>query len=86
MVPEELEDEDMMEMLNAGLVRVIIVDDWKARTWAQILPNVRVNDQAAVGTGGVVGGPSARRAPSFAPSSEAFYEKLRGRRGCTRSG
>jgi hypothetical protein len=31
LVPDALEDEDMMEMLNAGLLEIIIVDDWKAR-------------------------------------------------------
>ena len=40
-VPESLEDEDMMDMLNAGLLQYIVVDDWKARMWAQVLPKVR---------------------------------------------
>src|SRR5262249_42164616 len=31
LVPDALEDEDMMEMLNAGLFDAIVVDDWKAR-------------------------------------------------------
>jgi membrane-bound lytic murein transglycosylase MltF len=34
-VPDELEDEDMMEMLSVGLLEYIVVDDWKARMWAQ---------------------------------------------------
>jgi ABC-type amino acid transport substrate-binding protein len=29
LVPDALEDEDMMEMLNAGLLEAIVVDDWK---------------------------------------------------------
>ena len=33
-VPDELEDEDMMEMLNVGLLDYIVVDDWKATMWA----------------------------------------------------
>ena len=39
-VPDELEDEDMMEMLNVGLLDYIVVDDWKARMWAQVLPKI----------------------------------------------
>jgi membrane-bound lytic murein transglycosylase MltF len=54
-VPDALEDEDMMEMLSAGLLGVIIVDDWKAKMWAQILPRVKVNEQVAVREGGKVG-------------------------------
>ncbi len=55
LVPDSLEDEDMLEMLNAGLLEAIVVDDWKARIWAQVLPKVKVNEQATVRTGGMVG-------------------------------
>src|SRR5215467_14978111 len=33
-VPDSLEDEDLMEMLDAGLIELLVVDDWKARMWA----------------------------------------------------
>jgi len=38
LVPDALEDEDMMEMMNAGLLEAMVVDDWKAKMWAQVLP------------------------------------------------
>ena len=44
LVPDALEDEDMLEMLNAGLLQAIVVDDWKASMWAQVLPKVKVHD------------------------------------------
>ena len=37
-MPDALEDEDMLEMLNAGLLQAVVVDDWKAKMWAQVLP------------------------------------------------
>jgi membrane-bound lytic murein transglycosylase MltF len=55
LVPDELEDEDMMEMLNAGLIEHIVVDDWKARMWAQVLPSIKVNDGAVLREGGRIG-------------------------------
>jgi membrane-bound lytic murein transglycosylase MltF len=55
LVPDALEDEDMMEMLSAGLLEVIIVDDWKAKMWAQILPKIKVNERIAVREGGKIG-------------------------------
>jgi membrane-bound lytic murein transglycosylase MltF len=73
-VPDELEDEDMMEMLNAGLMQAIVVDDWKANMWAQILPNVRVNEQAAVGTSGVVGWAIRKDSPELRAVLETFYK------------
>ena len=45
----------MMEMLNAGLLEAIVVDDWKAGMWAQILPKIKVNEQAVLREGGQIG-------------------------------
>ena len=55
LVPDALEDEDMLEMLNAGILEAIVVDDWKAKMWAQILPKIKVHEQAAVREGGKIG-------------------------------
>jgi membrane-bound lytic murein transglycosylase MltF len=55
LVPDALEDEDMMEMLNAGLLQAIVVDGFVARMWAQVLKNIRINERAAVRTGGQLG-------------------------------
>jgi len=37
-----IQHEDMMEMLNVGSLEAIVVDDWKAKMWVQLLPNLRV--------------------------------------------
>jgi membrane-bound lytic murein transglycosylase MltF len=50
--PEELEDEDMLEMLNAGLLRIVIVGSHIAIFWKQFLPRIHLNPQAAVLTEG----------------------------------
>ena len=52
--PETLEDEDLLEMLNAGLVAILIVDKHKADFWKQIFPKLTVQDNVAVRTGGEV--------------------------------
>jgi ABC-type amino acid transport substrate-binding protein len=41
LLPDALEDEDAMEMLNVGLLQILVVDDWKARMWAQMLPQIK---------------------------------------------
>jgi membrane-bound lytic murein transglycosylase MltF len=64
-VPEALEDKDMMEMVNAGLLEIIIVDDWKAKMWAQILPNILVNEQAALREGEIVGTAIRKNSPEL---------------------
>jgi membrane-bound lytic murein transglycosylase MltF len=47
-VPETLEDEDLMEMVNAGLVSLVVVDDYKAELWAKIFPGLRLHPEVAV--------------------------------------
>jgi membrane-bound lytic murein transglycosylase MltF len=66
LVPDALEDEDMMEMANAGLIDILIVDDWKAKLWAQILPKLRVNDRVAVREGGHIGWAIHKERPKLA--------------------
>jgi membrane-bound lytic murein transglycosylase MltF len=50
--PETLEDEDLLEMLNAGLVSLVIVDKHLADFWKQIFPKLTVHDNIVVRTGG----------------------------------
>jgi membrane-bound lytic murein transglycosylase MltF len=72
-VPDALEDEDMMEMLNAGLFDAIVVDDWKARIWAQVLPKIKVNDGAVVRSGGLVGWAVRKDSPKLQGIVNEFY-------------
>ena len=73
LVPDALEDEDMMEMLNAGLLEAIVVDDWKAKMWSQVLPKIKVNEQATVRTGGQVGWAIRKGSPQLTAVIEEFY-------------
>jgi len=72
-VPDALEDEDMMEMLNAGLLELIVVDDWKAKLWAQVLPNVRVQSQIAVHEGGKIGWALRKDSPKLGAALTEFF-------------
>src|SRR4029453_17343017 len=48
--PEVLADEDLLEMVNAGLVPATIVDDYIAAFWQQVFPGIVLNRSAAVRT------------------------------------
>lgn len=73
LVPDALEDEDMLEMLNAGILEAIVVDDWKAKMWAQILPKIKVNEQAAVREGGKIGWAIRKGSPKLEAEILDFY-------------
>jgi membrane-bound lytic murein transglycosylase MltF len=49
---EQLEDEDLLEMVNAGAIPAIVVDQHIAEPWAKLLPNVVLAPEAAVNTEG----------------------------------
>jgi membrane-bound lytic murein transglycosylase MltF len=55
LVPDALEDEDLMEMLNAGLIDFLVVDGWKAKIWAQVLPKIKVREDITLRSGGRTG-------------------------------
>jgi membrane-bound lytic murein transglycosylase MltF len=48
---EYLETEDLLEMVNAGLIKITIADDYLARFWSQVLPNIVARDDLAIATG-----------------------------------
>jgi membrane-bound lytic murein transglycosylase MltF len=53
--PEALEDDDILEMVNAGLVDITIVDDFLVDFWRQVFKDVQPQRGAAVRTGGEIG-------------------------------
>ena len=74
-VDEALEDEDLMEMLDAGVIDATVVDDWKAKMWAKILPGVIVNTNVAVRTGGQAGWAVRRNSPLLLAEIGGYYTK-----------
>jgi membrane-bound lytic murein transglycosylase MltF len=71
-LPDALEDEDILEMVNAGLLNIVVVDDWKARLWSQILPNIRVHENLAVRSGAKIGWAIRKGSPQLAAAIEDF--------------
>ncbi|WEF27890.1 lytic transglycosylase F [Klebsiella aerogenes] len=50
--PEALEDEDLLEMLSAGLIPLIVVDRHKALFWKQVFPKIQVHEDIVLRDGG----------------------------------
>jgi membrane-bound lytic murein transglycosylase MltF len=72
LAPETLEDEDLLEMVNGGLVRLVVVDNHKAEFWAQIFPKIRLHPQVAVRTGGAIGWAFRKDSPKLAAAANRF--------------
>jgi membrane-bound lytic murein transglycosylase MltF len=51
---EYLEDEDLLEMMNAGLLPMIVMDAHKANFWKKIFPEIKVQSQLKLRIGGKI--------------------------------
>ncbi|WP_265435773.1 MltF family protein [Aeromonas media] len=51
---EVLEDEDLVEMVNAGLLPFIVMDEHKARFWQKIFPAIRIHEEPVFRDGGII--------------------------------
>jgi membrane-bound lytic murein transglycosylase MltF len=50
--PAVLEDDDVLEMVNAGLAPITVVDYYLAEFWSQVFTQIKVRPDLAVRTGG----------------------------------
>jgi membrane-bound lytic murein transglycosylase MltF len=73
LVPDALEDEDMMEMLDAGLIELLVVDDWKAHMWAQVLPKIRVRADLVLRADAKTGWAIRKDSPKLAAEIDDFF-------------
>src|SRR5262245_11989586 len=73
LVPDALEDEDMMDMLEAGLFQVLVVDDWKARMWAQVLPKLAVRTDLILRKDARTGWAIRKDSPRLAAEIDDFF-------------
>jgi membrane-bound lytic murein transglycosylase MltF len=77
LAPEELEDEDLVEMLNAGLVPLIVMDKHKADFWKQVFPKVTAHDGIAIRTGGDIAWAMRKGSPELKATLDDFVVRHR---------
>ena len=63
--PDALEDEDLIEMVNAGLIPFIVVDSHKANFWKEIFPKIKVHQDIALRTGGEIAWAIRKNSPQL---------------------
>ena len=73
--PEELEDEDLLEMANAGLVDALVVDNHKAWFWQRVWPALRLHPEAALRTGGEIAWAIRKDSPQLKAALNEFLAK-----------
>jgi membrane-bound lytic murein transglycosylase MltF len=80
LVPEALEDEDLMDMVAAGLIGLTVVDDWKAEIWARMQKRVKPRKDLALTSEQNVGWAFRAGSPKLAAVIDEFIDKYPGSR------
>lgn len=85
LLPDALEDEDLMDMTRAGMLGIIVVDEWKAELWADMLPGLKVNSALKVNEGGKIGWAFRENSPQLAAILDEFLVFQRNTMGSART-
>lgn len=74
LVPNALEDEDLMEMLNAGVVQAIVIDDWKAKLWSSALTKLNVHPDIVLRDDGHAGWAIRKNSPLLEAEIRDYFD------------
>jgi membrane-bound lytic murein transglycosylase MltF len=70
--PEELEDEDLLEMANAGLVDLLVVDNHKAWFWQRVFPKLKLFPTVSLRSGGEIAWAIRKDSPKLKEALNTF--------------
>jgi len=70
-----LEDDDLLEMVNAGLLPAVVVDDYLAVFWKKVFRHLIIHDSIALHTGGTLAIAVRRSNPQLLSALNTFLGK-----------
>ena len=76
-VPDNLEDEDLLEMVNAGLLNTTIVNDQVAKLWSKLFTKLQLHPDIAVTTGSELGWAMRKNSPLLLAAVNDFLKTHR---------
>ena len=72
---ETLEDEDLIEMVSAGLIPLTVAADFTASFWKQVFPRITVHEGIALRTGGNIAWAIRRGSPQLKAAVDDFVAR-----------
>jgi membrane-bound lytic murein transglycosylase MltF len=73
--PDVLEDDDILEMVNAGLVPITVVDDYLAEFWSKVFTDITVHPDITVRSGGTLAVAFRKENPKLREVVNAWLRK-----------
>ena len=74
-IDDNLENEDLIEMVNAGLLPYAVVDDHEATIWTKIFPNAVPRPDLVVSEGGEIAWAIRKHSPELKAELNAFFSE-----------
>jgi membrane-bound lytic murein transglycosylase MltF len=81
LVDERLEDEDLLEMVQAGILPAIVIDEHKAHLWLQVLDGLQLHTDVPLREGGEIAWAMRKNSPELMAAVNKFMGKAK--RGTT---
>ena len=73
---ENLQDDDLLEMVNAGLIPATVVDDYLAEFWKQVLTGLTIHSALPLRTGGALAVAVRKNSPGLTAELNQFIGKV----------
>jgi membrane-bound lytic murein transglycosylase MltF len=73
-IEEDVEDEGILEMVDAGLLPMAVVDRYKGVFWSQILKDIKVREDLAVNEGGTIAWAVRKNSPLLQAEIASFMK------------
>lgn len=72
---ELLEAEDLLEVVNAGMIGTTVLDDYKARFWAGVFSEITVREDLVINEGGSIAWATRKDTPELSKVINRFLRK-----------
>lgn len=69
---KQLLSSDILELVNAGVADFTVVDDFRARLWAKVLPNIRLHENIRISSDNRVGWAIRKHSPQLQAALNRF--------------
>ena len=71
---DNLEDEDLLEMINAGLIDFMVIDNHKGELWAQVFDKIQLHPEIKFRTEGKIGWAMRKNSPKLMAAVNEFVK------------
>jgi membrane-bound lytic murein transglycosylase MltF len=72
---ELFEAEDLLEILDAGIIDITILDDYKAEFWSEVFPDIVVRNDLVINEGGAIAWATRKDTPELTNAINRFLRQ-----------